>query len=160
MTKGKLNSAGWKILPDKILKGRCQVALCSRKRSGRSGYCSTHKRRLDRIRYPEYVFFHRLKRNAVKRGIVFTITLPEFKQWCIDVDFINAKASAEKRYWSVDRIDNSKGYEVGNIQLMPTLQNVFKAWDEDFEEHPARKTWFTKKTEPEPEPISDEPVPF
>lgn len=159
----KTNSVGWKLLPAKLLKGRCQVEFCSRKRNGRSGYCATHKRRLDRIRYPEYVFYHRLKKNAIKRGVVFEITLAEFKQWCIEVDLVAAKKSAEKRFWSVDRIKNELGYVVGNLQLMPTTENAQKAWDEDYEEHPAKKTWFQKKVEPEPEPIpiyDDDEVPF
>lgn len=158
----KLNSVGWKLLPAKLLKGKCQVALCSRKRSGKSGYCSTHKRRLDKLRYPEYILYHWLKQNARKRGVEFSITLEYFKRWCAEEGFIDKKNSADKRYWSVDRKENSKGYVEGNLQAMPTTENAQKAWDEDYETHPAQKTWFQKKEDEEPVPNYDhlEDAPF
>lgn len=155
-----LNELGWKVQREKLLKGnKCIVLFCSKKRTGRKCYCSTHARRRDKVKYPETTYYQRLKSGVIRRGIIFEITLEEFKEWCKEVDFIGAKNSAERRYWSVDRKINELGYVKGNLQLMPTNENAEKAWDEDFEEHPATATQFKKKTaEVEEEPKQDEDI--
>lgn len=159
----EVNELGWKVQREKLTKGkRCIVLFCSKERTGRKCYCSTHARKRDRIKYPETTYYQRLKSGAVKRGIRFLITLEEFKEWCLEVDFIGAKNSAKRRYWSVDRKKPELGYVKGNLQLMPTVENCKKAWEEDYEEHPAKATQFKKKEIPAPEPkeIDYSDVPF
>lgn len=80
-------------------------------------------------------YFGRIKRNAAKRGIKFDITieymaelLEKQKNLCaltdLPIDF--PQKTGTRHTASLDRIDSSRGYEVGNVQWVHVDVNLMK----------------------------------
>lgn len=66
-----------------------------------------------------------LKKSARKRGLPFTITLEYFKELVSQTDYMEKKGRKEGSL-NIDRIDGSKGYEPGNLQVIEKEENLFK----------------------------------
>lgn len=66
-----------------------------------------------------------LKANAKRRGKEFTITIEQFRQFCQQTDYIKRKGRRATCY-HVDRIDETKGYTIDNIQALSNRDNVRK----------------------------------
>jgi len=99
--------------------------------------CGKKKRFGERIDDISINFFHNYKRNALSRGIEFTITLQYVadlyktqKEKCaisgIDIDIKGTPWKGQTG--SLDRIDPTKGYIEGNVQWVHKLVNELK-WD-------------------------------
>ena len=69
--------------------------------------------------------FLNLKSNAKRRGHDCALTYDEFRQFAIQTDYIVRKGKTIDSF-SIDRIDNSKGYEMGNIQILTLSENSQK----------------------------------
>lgn len=69
-----------------------------------------------------------LKHNAKRRGHEFDITLDEFRQFCTKCEYIDRKGIRKDSY-HIDRIDETKGYTLSNIQLLRNSDNVRKYID-------------------------------
>lgn len=112
-------------------KGVCPAYHCTNKIANRKRFCAKHTHRhlrdTDPLRYAFYV----LKGNALRRGKVFTLTLPEFKQFCQETDYLKKRGKTGKSA-SIDRIDNSRGYEAGNIRILTLAENSHKRQVEDY----------------------------
>jgi len=74
---------------------------------------------------PVRVAYTSLKYHAKERGKEFSLTLEQFKEFCIKSNYLNCKG-IEKHSYHIDRIDETKGYEIGNVQLLTNVQNVRK----------------------------------
>jgi len=117
----------FKISEAKKTEGRyccayhCKSKPCAKKR----GLCHKHyhvyRRQIDPV-YDRYVNF---KGNALRRGKEFLITLQEFRDWCQEKGYI-IKRGYRGKNCTVDRIDNSKGYNIENIQLITNMANIRK----------------------------------
>lgn len=68
-----------------------------------------------------------LRSNAKKRNISCGITLLEFTDWCIETGYHLLKGRSASCA-TIDRIDNSIGYEKGNLQILCCRNNVLKEW--------------------------------
>jgi hypothetical protein len=87
------------------------------KDNAHSATCRSRKRRdLDPIKY----IWQNLKDRAKQRPKDFTITLPEFRAWCMKNDFQPGMGD------SIDRIHNEAGYHIWNIQKMSLRDNIKK----------------------------------
>jgi hypothetical protein len=82
-------------------------------------------------------YYGRIKRNAIKRNIIFDITIEYINQVLVDQDFkcnlsklpIYFSHSKKDNYGataSIDRIDSNEGYVVGNIQWIHKDINLMK----------------------------------
>lgn len=93
------------------------------------GLCHKHYQRYRRIIDPVYDRYHNFKHNALRRCKEFTITLEEFRKFCIDTGYL----SKGKRGYrcTIDRIDNSIGYRIDNIQLLSNEMNIQKYHEVD-----------------------------
>jgi hypothetical protein len=91
-----------------------------------------------------------MKDNAKRRNIEFSITLPEFKQFCTDTGYLEIKGT-EAESGTVDRIDPRYGYTLNNIQVLTLSENVKKKKKDN------KKTGWSK---PNFDVISDIDVPF
>ena len=89
------------------------------------GLCEKHYSQERAKLYPYKHAYSRLKSNARCRSIAFELSFDEFKQFAIDHNYINKKGRS-KNSFHIDRIDNSKGYSIGNIQILTNQQNARK----------------------------------
>lgn len=108
--------------------------------------CSTCRSRRTRAADPIRYSFINLRTNAKRRGKVFTITLEYFKQFCYRTDYIAGKGRTADSY-TVDRINESLGYEPGNIQVLPNADNVRKYLNYDWQTGAAQVVTVRRSTE-------------
>ena len=66
-----------------------------------------------------------LKSSAKERGIEFAISLEYFSAFAIRTKLLTGRGRSRDA-WHVDRIDNSKGYVEGNLQVLTASENVSK----------------------------------
>lgn len=76
--------------------------------------------------------FQTLRQNARRRGKEFTLTFEDFEAFCYAFDYIAGKGRKAKSY-TVDRIDNEKGYTRDNIQMLTKSDNVKKYLSYDWQ---------------------------
>ncbi len=74
--------------------------------------------------------YRALKDSAARRRISFKLPYPIFKHFAIQSDYLNRKGNGA-HCLTVDRIDNSKGYCVGNIQALSRAENAIKGAKRD-----------------------------
>lgn len=96
---------------DKTIKGRRICYSCR--------YKSYKERNPYRLAYT------RLRGHAKARGKEFDLTFEQFKAFCINSNYLNCKGVRKESY-HIDRIDETKGYTVDNIQLLTNTENVRK----------------------------------
>lgn len=96
---------------------------CSKhKRCGLCNYCKVLKWRKE---HPIEYAYQKLRGNAKRRGKEFTITLEDFKKFCYETEYIMRKGRTKISY-SIDRIDDNKGYVPGNLQPLTVSENSKK----------------------------------
>jgi hypothetical protein len=88
-------------------------------------YCSTCRSRQARERNPVKYCYLNLKHNAKRRGVAFELTFEEFVQFCYATNYMAGKGRTRTSY-SIDRIDNDKGYTLDNIRVIPLHENSRK----------------------------------
>jgi len=103
----------------------CAIACSNKPHPKKAGLCNTHYNRKRRIVDPVYNRYSNFKSKAKQRSKDFTITLPEFRQFCIDNDYIITKGMRGRRC-TVDRLDNRFGYHIWNIGIKSNLANIRK----------------------------------
>lgn len=74
---------------------------------------------------PEKAAYLNLKRHANARGIPFTITLEQFREFAVETDYLNGSGRSSKGF-HVDRIQEWRGYVPGNLQRLTNSENVKK----------------------------------
>jgi hypothetical protein len=104
-------------------KGICQVLYCTNECQGKMcGGCRSRKSRLaDPVRYA----FNNVKGRAARDGIPFTITLEDFRKWCVRVNYIGLKGKTLTGY-NIDRRYEDIGYHIDNIACIKKLPNIKK----------------------------------
>lgn len=70
--------------------------------------------------------FQTLRHNSTRRGKVFKLTFAEFEKFCYETKYL-AGAGRKKDSFSIDRIDNNKGYLIDNIRVITKSANSRKA---------------------------------
>jgi hypothetical protein len=105
-------------------QGRCAEKYCKRKTNG-TKICSTCRSRKSRQKNPVKYCYNNLKHNAKRRGIEFALTLEEFIQFCHETNYLAGKGRTKASY-SIDRIDNNKGYTLDNIRVITLSENSKK----------------------------------
>lgn len=109
----------------------CCAYHCKEKRSAKDRFCPKHSRRYQRDTNPIRYVYHALKSNARRRGKVFTLTLAEFEAFCAETGYMEKRGKTGKSA-SIDRIDNSRGYEAGNLRILSLSENSYKRNHEDY----------------------------
>jgi hypothetical protein len=111
-------------------KGVCPAYRCNRPVAAKKKYCHRHHAKMFKhLHFAEYTY-NALKQNAKRRGKEFTLTLEEFKTFCERTGYLDLKGKKGTSA-SIDRIDPSKGYELGNIQVLSLSDNARKAHTDD-----------------------------
>jgi predicted nucleic acid-binding Zn-ribbon protein len=81
---------------------------------------------------PEWKIFRRAKRRAFERKLEFDITISDIviPDYCpalgLELNVNSGRSGAYKNSPSLDRIDNTKGYIKGNIQVLSQEANAMK----------------------------------
>lgn len=60
------------------------------------------------------------------KGITVNMTFGEFESWMKSVEHIHNQIVEKGEKSSVDRIDETKGYEIGNLQMISLHENIEK----------------------------------
>lgn len=87
--------------------------------------CSKCRTRVYKEKYPLKRAFYTLKGRAKERGKVFTLTYEEFEKIARESGWSEGRGK-EADSLSLDRIDDSKGYEVGNLRAITLSANTAK----------------------------------
>lgn len=106
-------------------KGLCIVKYCGNCRMTGYRYCGKHKTRKFREQNPITAAFLNLRSNAKRRGKEFMLTLPQFKEFCDQYNYIELKGKSSLSL-QVDRIDEYGPYSIENIQGITLRENVQK----------------------------------
>lgn len=94
--------------------------------------CKTCNSERVKSQSPEWKMHQRAKRRAKERGLDFDIEIDDLiiPDVCpvlgIELRQNSGRSGAYKNSYSLDRIDNSKGYVKGNIQVISQLANAMK----------------------------------
>lgn len=102
------------------IKGTC----LNDARAGRSlcWKCEARKYRASRALNWTY---KQLKSRAKRRGIDFTLTLDQWKEFCDNTEYLKLRGSGSEDM-TVDRIMPEFGYSAGNIQMLTRRENSIK----------------------------------
>lgn len=114
----------FKIVKNKK-KGVCQAARCKNPNKPKDRFCHKHSHRYQKAKNLISYTFNLLKSNARKRKKGFDLTLPEFKNWCEENNYIDEKGRKANSA-TIDRIDHRKGYSIDNIQVLTKSENSKK----------------------------------
>lgn len=122
----------WLIDREKKGSGVCCVRWCDHhvRTSKRGGFfCYRCAQRRNRERNPLVYAYKTLRSNARRRRHRFTLTLEEFEVFCIETGYL-ARKGRNPDSLTIDRIDDRKGYEAGNLQVLTLVENVRKQNEE------------------------------
>lgn len=117
----------FKISPAKKKAGKycCAYACRNEPIAKKGGLCHKHYARKIREQDPVYARYNQFKSNATRRGKDFSVTLEEFRRFCIDNNYITVKGNRGQNA-TIDRVDNSHGYHIWNLQVIPGRSNYSK----------------------------------
>jgi len=103
----------------------CAYACFNKPVRKKGGLCHKHYARKLKGRDPVYDRYNNFKTNALKRGKEFQITLKQFRDFCKETGYILTKGKRGQNA-TIDRIDNTLGYTIDNIQILTLRANVKK----------------------------------
>ena len=80
---------------------------------------------------PKYLILYRAKQNALDKKMDFNLTIEDISipERCPYLDIpisTNFDDRYQDNYYSIDRIDSTKGYIKGNVQVVSLLANIIK----------------------------------
>jgi hypothetical protein len=94
----------------------------ARKHGRQCNTCITNRYRKNNILRAS---FNTLKSNSKRRGKAFSLTFKQFCKFAVETDYITGKGRTAKSL-TIDRKDESKGYTIDNIQILPNSANIKK----------------------------------
>lgn len=103
----------------------CAEPGCSKACAKDSTRCPKHRTAKQRAANPMKAAYQALKDNAKRRGKIFLLTFEQFSEFAVKTDYITGRGKSKDSF-SIDRIDNDRGYEVGNIKVITLSDNTKK----------------------------------
>lgn len=112
----------------------CAYGCYNKPIAKKGGLCHKHYKRLLKERDPVSVRYDRFKAKSKQRGIENSVTLEQFRKFCIDNDYIIKKGRRGMNA-TIDRRCNVHGYHIWNMQILTQRQNSRKGdgHSEDFD---------------------------
>lgn len=105
---------------------KCSTKHCrNRARTGRRR-CNKCRMRIWRERHPVRAAWHKIKWSAKLRGIEFGLTFEEFSLFD-DLTGYVAQMGNGAQSMTIDRIDETRGYFLDNLQILANADNVRKS---------------------------------
>lgn len=103
-------------------RGFCVTPHCRKFAPPGKGCCRTCQDRKWRAKHPEHHLWNNLKKSAKRRGIPFSVTLADFKEFCARENFV-ARVGTGPQDATVDRRDAALGYEKNNLRVLTNAEN-------------------------------------
>ena len=75
-----------------------------------------------KARHPATYVLNAIRNRARQRKVPFTITLAQFKAWCVTTGYLE-KRGQEPDCATIDRINHDEGYHIWNIELRSHAEN-------------------------------------
>jgi hypothetical protein len=85
-------------------------------------HCWKCKSRQMLERHPVTYVLNMLRNRAKQRGVPFTITLSDFKNWCLATNYISLRGRKPNSA-TIDRVNHDEGYHIWNIQIKSFMEN-------------------------------------
>lgn len=104
---------------------KCKHKYCRRTAEAKRLECGTCHTQGVRRRHPVRYAYQALKDNAKRRGIAFSLTFAQFEKFAIKQKLIMGNRRHKDGY-TIDRVNNDKGYTIDNIQVLTLQQNAIK----------------------------------
>lgn len=109
----------------KFNNGICITPYCLKSHQPDCSICFSCEKQNYRKKNPLKYAYQVLKNNAKRRKKDFSLTFEEFKLFAEKNDYMNKKGTRSKSF-QIDRIDESRGYHVNNIQCITLKENIYK----------------------------------
>lgn len=106
-------------------KKQCATRWCRNEAAKTHRLCWNCQKRQWAEKNPVRYAYANLKQNARRRGKDFELTYEQFEAWSKKTEYIRGKGRKSES-WHIDRIDESKGYTVDNIQVLSNKRNNYK----------------------------------
>lgn len=110
---------------------KCETKYCRNDRAKGRRKCHKCRTREYKERHPVKYAFHVLKKNAKRRGKEFSLTFEQFSEFCHETKLLT-KRGIWAESWTIDRIDEDRGYHIDNIQILTNSENVRKRREYDY----------------------------
>lgn len=109
-------------------EGLCLVKGC-RNCAGvkKAGLCDRHHQQRFRMKSPKKSAFATLRDHAKGRGIEFNLTYDYFTGLCDCAGYWDLRAESRGEWASIDRVDGTKGYVMGNLRVITHAHNSAKS---------------------------------
>lgn len=104
---------------------KCATPYCTGPRD-RGKFCYKCISRKYRAKNPVKASFNNHKSNAKRRKIPCELTFEQFAEFCVKTDYLNGCGRMADSF-HIDRIDESKGYTIDNIQKIKNSENIKKS---------------------------------
>lgn len=108
----------------------CVAYRCKNKKVGTNRFCSKHNHRYQKHKNPMNHTFHILRSHATERGIKFSLSMEEFKDFCQETGYMDTKGKSRLSS-SIDRKDPLIGYTRNNIQILELGANTSKMHEDN-----------------------------
>lgn len=120
-------------MPKNKSKDKCVTKWCRNKAAinntgRRLKLCWKCRAHLLKQRHPVTYALNAMRSRAKQRGIPFTLTLDEFKEFCKRTNYIERKGTSAGGM-TVDRIDRNEGYHAWNIRCLEFMENSMQGAD-------------------------------
>lgn len=132
----------------------CITKFC-RKPGYRGNYCHRCQKQRYKEKHPERYAFTVLKNNAKRRGKIFELTYEQFLEFAIKTNYLAGRGRT-KESLHIDRIDETKGYTIDNIQVITNTENLRKFLSYQYDQN-GKPTDFKILKSPT---LNDEEYPF
>lgn len=104
----------------------CVVKFCRHLRAPGRRMCHRCQKRKYRASNPVRMIWRSIKDRAVRRGIEFDLSFADWVEFVNKHDLSVKDHHSRRGYWTVDRIDPSRGYVKDNIRPLLHEENVIK----------------------------------
>lgn len=104
---------------------KCANDGCFRVHAEGRTVCNTCRSREYAKKNPVIMIWHWIKKSAKKRGLEFSITKDELKEFLAGTDYVAARGRLRDQL-TLDRKEGLIGYHIWNLQVLPKHQNIEK----------------------------------
>lgn len=130
----------------KLKKKKCSIKFC-RNEANQGQYCYKHTKQRYKENNLERYTYNVLKNNAKRRGKDFQLTFDEFCQFLQKTEYLVGRGRT-KESLHIDRIDETKGYSIDNIQVLTNSENVKKMLKVRYSERGEPEEFYVEKIIP------------